>query len=458
MLHEAFLERMKSMLGEQFHDFERALAEPAVKGIRVNCEKISPKRFRGIFKDELSPISYIDSAFIPNIQSGLGQLPEHHAGMFYSQDPGAMAAVSAIDIAEGEFVLDACAAPGGKSSHAAERIGERGFLVANEYVPKRAKILVGNFERLGIKNAIVTSLDTAKIRELFSDFFDTVICDAPCSGEGMFRKYDAALSEWSEENVRECAARQLTILDNCAKTVRPGGQLLYSTCTYSIEENEGVVDAFLNSHPDFYISAVKDEIVRVTQDGIIPNGSNREDLRLARRFYPHKSLGEGQFIALLKRKEDESVRPALHYKDGAREISRQEAAIVKDFLKENMETVPEGRLIKQGDGIALASDKLPLPPYSVFMPGVMLGEVRGKNFFPHHQFFSAYGKDMKRVENLTRSDPRVERYLRGEEIEAKEADGSGFVAVLYEGAVIGGGKLSGGKIKNHYPKGLRLKW
>ncbi|MBO5906689.1 MAG: hypothetical protein J6Q85_00860 [Clostridia bacterium] len=457
MLPEAFITRMKKLLGDEYADFERALDGPSVKGVRVNLIKTSKETFKSTFNGELSPISYIDTGFIPDMQSGLGQLPEHHAGMFYSQDPGAMATVCSASISEGEYVLDACAAPGGKSSHVAEIIGDTGFLLANEYVPKRAKIIVGNFERLGIKNAVVTSLDTAEIAKMFSAFFDTVICDAPCSGEGMFRKYDAALTEWSEDNVRECAERQITILSNCAKTVKPGGKLLYSTCTYSIEENEGVIDAFLDTHPDFYLVPVGDEIVSVTSDGIIPEGSCHTNIALTRRFYPHKSSGEGQYIAQLKRRDDIYEEPRILYKDSAKEISRAEAELVLKFLKENFKKAPDGRFIKQGDGIALANSKIPIPPYSVFMPGVMLGEIRGKIFFPHHQLFSAFGGNMKRVENLKKGDPRAIKYLTGEEIEAKEVSGSGYVAVCYEGAVLGGGKLSGGKIKNHYPKGLRLK-
>ena len=455
MLPEAFARRMKKLLGDEFTDFERALSEPAVKGIRVNRIKTSPEIFIKVFGSDLKPISYLYTGFICDRQSGLGQLAEHHAGMFYSQDPGAMAAISAIDIGKGEIVLDACSAPGGKSSHVAEKIGDTGFLIANEYVPKRAKILVGNFERLGVKNALVTSLDTADIASMFHNFFDTVICDAPCSGEGMFRKSEEALTEWSEENVLLCAERQIAILNNCARTVKPGGQLLYSTCTYSVEENEGVVDAFLNTHPDFYIAPLKREVVDVTAPGIIPDGAAREELHLTRRFYPHKSLGEGQYIALLKRCENNSVLPTILYKDGTKPLSKQETEIISDFIKCNMKSAPQGRFIKQGEGVALVSDRIPIPNRSVFMPGVMLGEIRGKNFFPHHHFFSAFGKDMLHVENLEKGDVRLEKYLRGEEIETRDGGYTGFCAVAYEGSVIGGDKISGGKIKNHYPKGLR---
>ena len=188
--------------------------------------------------------------------------------MFYVQDPGAMATVKALEISKGWRVLDSCAAPGGKASQLATAIGDEGFLLANEYVPKRAKIIVSNFERLGIKNAVVTSLDTAKIKEMFSSYFDLVLCDAPCSGEGMFRKYDEALTEWSEENVMLCATRQTEILNNLAGVVRDGGYLLYSTCTYSKEENEGVVSEFLSAHPEFSLCSVNEKLKVATADGL----------------------------------------------------------------------------------------------------------------------------------------------------------------------------------------------
>ena len=257
MIPEKFSERMKEMLGDEYATFESALSEKNVRGVRVNTAKISPEDYKSVTELDLSPIPYADYGFIPHDAEGIGTTAEHHAGMIYVQDPGAMATVTALDVERGWRVLDACAAPGGKASQLAALVGDEGFVLANEYVPKRAKIIVGNFERLGIKNAVVTSLDTAKIAEMFSDYFDLVLCDAPCSGEGMFRKYDEALTEWSEENVRACAERQSEILSNCAKTVRHGGYLLYSTCTYSKEENEDTLRAFLDSQPEFSLVPAK---------------------------------------------------------------------------------------------------------------------------------------------------------------------------------------------------------
>jgi len=446
MLPERFLKRMSEMLGDEYPYFEKALSEPNVRAVRVNETKISVERFLSLTELAVSPIPYAREGFIPESADGIGKSPEHHAGMFYVQDPGAMATVKALDIQRGWRVLDACSAPGGKASQLATAIGDEGVLLANEYVPKRAKIIVSNFERLGIKNAVVTSLDTAKIGDMFDSYFDLVLCDAPCSGEGMFRKYDEAVEEWSEENVRLCADRQTEILDNLAGSVREGGYLLYSTCTYSPEENEGVVTDFLKNHPDFSLCPVREELISATADGIM-------GMKEARRFYPHKTPGEGQFIALMKKSENTGKMSTILYKESLKFPTKEESAVFARFVKENLSATPSGRIIKWGEQLALIPHDLPIPPYSVFMPGIMLGEVKKGNFFPHHQFFSALGSEFIRREDLTKGDPRVQKYLRGEEIDTCLP--GGWCAVLYEGIPLGGGKASGGRIKNHYPKGLR---
>ncbi len=449
MIPEKFLSRMKNILGDEYAEFENALSEPSVRGVRVNTSKISVSDFLSVTSLALDKIPYANDGFIPENTDGIGKSAEHHAGMFYVQDPGAMATVKALDIKRGWRVLDTCAAPGGKASQLASAVGEAGVLLANEYVPKRAKIIVGNFERLGIKNAVVTSLDTASLAEMFSSYFDLVLCDAPCSGEGMFRKYDEAVSEWSEENVLACAKRQTEILENVQRCVKAGGYLLYSTCTYSVEENEGVVERFLENHPEFSLVEVKAELKAVTADGL---GKFKE----ARRFYPHSSRGEGQFIALLKKDENCDDLPTILYKDNTKSPSRADEAVARAFLKDNLNSQFSGKLIAVGEQIAIVSHDLPLPPYSVFMGGVLLGEVKKGILFPHHQFFSAYGTDMKRRVELKRGDARVEKYLGGEEIDTDITDG-GWCAVTYEGVALGGGKISGGRVKNHYPKGLRNK-
>lgn len=449
MLPEKFLLRMKNILGEEYAAFESALSEPSVRGVRVNTTKISVDDFLGVSSLSLEKIPYLNDGFIPESADGIGRSAEHHSGMFYVQDPGAMATVGAVDIKRGWRVLDTCAAPGGKASQLASAVGDDGVLLANEYVPKRAKIIVGNLERLGIKNAVVTSLDTAKLAEMFSSYFDLVLCDAPCSGEGMFRKYDEAVSEWSEENVLACAKRQIEILENCQSCVKAGGYLLYSTCTYSVEENEGVIEEFLSRHPDFSLIEVKDELKAATADGL-------GKFKAARRFYPHKSRGEGQFIALLKKDKNSGDLPTILYKDSAKSPSKADEAVARAFLKDNLKTEFSGRIISVGEQLAIVSHDLPVPPYSVFMSGVLLGEVKKGILFPHHQFFSAFGADMKRRVELKRGDARVEKYLVGEEIDTDITDG-GWCAVTYEGVALGGGKISGGRVKNHYPKGLRNK-
>ena len=446
MLPERFKERMADMLKEEYSEFEQALEEPNVRAIRVNTTKVAVDDFLSKTLLKLSPIDYASDGFIPENADGIGKTAEHHAGMFYVQDPGAMATVKSLEIKEGWRVLDACSAPGGKASQLASAIGDSGVLLANEYVPKRAKIIVSNFERLGIKNAVVTSLDTRKIGEMYRGYFDLVLCDAPCSGEGMFRKYDEAITEWSEDNVRLCAERQREILNNLAGTVKAGGYLLYSTCTYSREENEDTVADFIKNHPEFSLCEVEKEMKAATADGL-------EGMTEARRFYPHLAKGEGQFIALMKKDGNLGILPTILYKENVKLPTKDELAVVTKFLKENLSATPSGRIIKWGEQLALITHDLPIPPYSVFMPGIMLGEVKKGNFFPHHQLFSALGDLFLRKENLTKDDQRVQKYLRGEEIDTDLP--GGWCAVLYEGVPLGGGKISGGKIKNHYPKGLR---
>ena len=457
MIPEGFKERMKKMLGDEFESFFRALTEgEAVRGLRVNPIKCAPCDFISSTSLPLTPISYYEGGYILEGDAPVGTLPEHHAGIIYMQDPGAMASLAAIDIPEGARVLDMCAAPGGKSGQAAAMIGESGFLLANEYVPKRAKIMVGNFERLGIRNAAVTSLDTSELKKLFNSYFDYVICDVPCSGEGMFRKSEEARNEWSPENVKLCAERSRGILENASATVKPGGYIIYSTCTWSIEENEALIHSFLSEHSNFSLEAVKDELKVCTADGISYLGEETEYLKACRRFYPHVSRGEGQFVALLRRSTDDVAREKLSYSDRIKPLSREEERAINSFFDDALIKKPLGRLGKLGDNIVLISHGAPPPPpSSVFMYGVLLGELKGKTLIPSHQFYSAYGELFKNRCELSGDAARLGAYLSGEEIDADEGAKGGFTVLLYRGAVIGGGKTSGGRIKNHYPKGLR---
>ncbi|MBE6536696.1 MAG: NOL1/NOP2/sun family putative RNA methylase [Ruminococcaceae bacterium] len=455
MLPEKFTERMKRLLGDEYPLFERALTEEkAKKGLRVNTLKCSEEEFNESSDFSLSPLSYVRHGYVFDEEiNGIGNTPEHAAGQIYVQDPGAMASAAALEIEPGMLVADLCAAPGGKSTQIAAGLMGEGVIVSNEYVPKRAKILVGNFERMGITNGIVTSLDTKEFTKLYENIFDIVVVDAPCSGEGMFRKDVPAIEEWSEENVNVCKERQREILENAALILKDGGQLLYSTCTYSLEENEMTVDSFLDSHPEFELCEVNEKLKSVTSDGITFDGAFCPTLSYCRRFYPHKADGEGQFIALMKKHG--GGRGEFLYRDSAKSVSRDELRIIEEFMKDALFEKPRGAIKKYGENIVLISHGLPIPPKSVFSAGVLIGEIRGKILFPSHQFFSAYGSLFKLKKNLSRDEAK--RYIRGEELDAGDIKGSGYCALFYGSSAIGGGKISGGRIKNHYPKGLRTK-
>ena len=455
MLPEKFKERMMPLLGDEWEKFAAAMSEDAVRGVRINRIKIAPETYKTGSDPRVEPLSYYDDGFYFVSDETVGVLPEHHAGIFYMQDPGAMASLAAVDIPRGAKVLDMCAAPGGKSGQAAAAIGDEGFLHSNEFVPKRAKIMVGNFERLGIKNAFVTSLDTAELKKMYRAFFDFVIADVPCSGEGMFRKNEVAISEWSEENVERCAKRSREILENAAPVVAPGGYIIYSTCTFSVDENEAVVFDFLRCHDDFELAEVRDELRAVTADGVSIDGDEDGILHRCRRFYPHVSKGEGQFVALLRRKESNDM-PTILYKSKAKEPDKSEKAVIEAFLKDTLEGPIDAKAYKVGENVVLISHGVPVPENSVFSSGVLLGEIRKGLLTPHHQFFSAYGKEFKRRLELSDDAEKTRKYLRGEEIENDGLSG-GWCALTYLGAPLGGGKAVGDRIKNHYPKGLRNK-
>lgn len=454
MIPEKFKEKMKNLLGDEYPTFIDAIENgTAVRGLRVNLIKTCTRDFLSKAPFNLTPIPYVNNGFILNEDVPMGPSAYHHAGAIYMQDPGAMATVASIDVESDWWVADLCAAPGGKSSQVAERLGEDGFLLSNEYVPRRAKIIVSNFERLGVKNAIVTSLDTKELADMYSSVFDLVITDAPCSGEGMFRKSEDAILDWSEENVNACAIRQTEIINNAAGMVKPGGYLLYSTCTYSPEENEGIVTTFLSSHEDYSLVTLNPEVEAATRPGIV---SDDDTLSLTRRFYPHVTRGEGQFVALMKRSEKTQNKSIILYKDSTTQLSKQEMAAVNSFFKASLSSQPIGRIAKHRDNIVIISHNCPIPNRSVFMSGVLLGEIKGTTFIPSHQFFSCYGDLFINKVNLTESDTRVAKYLAGEEIDAGH-DLRGWCCITYEGIPLGGGKASDGKIKNHYPKGLRTR-
>ncbi len=450
MIPEQFLARMRSMPHLDFDAFSAALDTPAVRALRVNTLKTNTDTLLPLLPFTVSPLPFGKDAFYATADK-VGALPAHHAGMLYMQDPSAISAVAAATPTSGARVIDLCAAPGGKSTQLAAAIAPDGVLVCNEYVPSRCRILQGNIERLGARHAIVTNLDTTVLADFYGAYFDLVVADVPCSGEGMFRKYEVASEEWSEENVTMCAARGFEILENAAKLVAPNGKLLFSTCTFSPEENECNVDRFLSAHPDFSLIPVAPDIIKITANGVNFAGLSH-DMTHCRRFWPHLSPGEGQFVSLLARNGDATPDTP---RDAATAPDKKTAALVWQFLDETLRARPDGRLVQLRDDLYLAPDT-PIPSRGVFAPGVCIGTLTKGRIVPHHQLFSAYGNDFRRTLTLSHTDVRVAQYLRGEEIAAPELTGkNGFTAVLYEGAPLGGGKAVDGRLKNAYPKGLR---
>ncbi|MBQ8850903.1 MAG: RNA methyltransferase, partial [Oscillibacter sp.] len=444
-LPEAFVTRMKGLLGEGYEAYEASFQAPAVRSFRVNTNKISLEEFEKLDSFSSGKIPYVETGYYLDYDK-IGNHPIHHAGMIYVQDPGAMAPAECLDIQPDWRVLDLCAAPGGKSSQLRNKLGEEGILVSNEIIASRCRILTGNMERLGFRNTVTTCMAPAKLAKLFPKTFDLVMVDAPCSGEGMLRKDENAIDEWSLENVLHCAARQKDILESAAAAVKDGGHIIYATCTFSLEENEMVLDHFLTAHPDFELLPVREAVRSHTAEGISFAGCRCENLHDARRFYPHKSRGEGQFMAVLHSKNEAS---GCHTTP-SRKMEKLDK-VITDFLDDVLTDYDKTHVtVYNGNPVYFTPD-MEIPKGAAFSCGVTIGEVRKNYIQPHHQFFMAMGPKFRRKVELTGAD--LERYLHGEEIGVDCPNG--WAVVTTHGCSLGGVKVVNGRAKNHYPKGLR---
>ncbi len=444
-----FQERMKNLLGDEYEDFIKSYDEKPQRAFRVNTDKISLEEFEKLNIFSTEKIPYVENGFYFDYD-GIGNHPYHHAGMIYIQEPAAMVPVESINIFHDWKVLDLCAAPGGKSSQIKNKLGEKGVLVSNEIVPSRCKILTGNMERMGFKNVVTTCMHPQKISKMFPEkYFNMIMVDAPCSGEGMFRKEEIAIDEWSPENVRMCAERQSEILDCAAKLVKVGGYIVYSTCTFSLEENEMTVDAFLERHPEFELVPVTDIVRENTVDGIKFDGCKCENIHYARRCYPHKTKGEGQFVAVLYYADSDIDSEHFFVRIGKNKLDKT----LTDFLDDTLVTYnKENVQIYNGNPVYFTPD-FPVPRGVAFACGVTIGEIRKNYIQPHHQFFMALGKDFKRKIELTADSDEIKKYLHGEEFATTCPNG--WAVVMVDGCTVGGVKVSNGRAKNHYPKGLR---
>ncbi len=448
-LPAAFRERMAGLLGADGPRFFASYASAAERALFVPAGRCSSEAFGRICPFPVERIPYLPGAYRFDCPSP-GNQPLHHAGAFYVQDPSAMATVSAAPLKPGMKCLDLCAAPGGKSVQLASGVGcyegGAGFLVSNEIQPARCKVLCGNLERMGFANLLVTNADAKRLAAWYPSYFDLVLVDAPCSGEGMFRKDPAAIAEWSPSAPAYCAKRQAMLLAEAAKTVAPGGFLLYSTCTFAPEENERVVLAFLDAHPSFAPCEVPEGLRAVTAAGV--------GLPSARRWYPHIAPGEGQFFALLRREPGGEPSAPL-FPDARSPLTAEEAYAVQEFLADTLLSHADLSLCALGRARRIAVCPFPVPPENVFAAGVTLGTVEKGRLVPHHQLFKAFSERFARKIELPPDDPRVAAYLSGAEIPC-DVSGSGWAVVTLAGLPLGGAKVSNGVAKNHYPKGLRL--
>lgn len=441
-LPEAFLRRMHRQLGDPgYADYLSAMERTRPRALRVNTLKTDVAAFLSLADAALTPDEIVPEGFFVPEDFPVGTNPLHAAGLFYMQEPSAQFPAALLCAKPHETVLDLCAAPGGKAGQLAAGMQNTGLLIANEIVPQRAGVLSGTLERLGVQNAVVTNMRPDALCPLLSGSCDAVLVDAPCSGEGMFRKEPQAVCDWSEAHVRASAERQRRILESAAVCVKPGGRLVYSTCTFSPEENEETVAWFLAAHPAFSCAAQK-------------------------RFYPHTSTGEGQFAALLLR--DDSPVPAAIEKtqSGGRRVPSRKGkpinpatdAALDRFFKETMTVLPGATPLFLPDGrVFLQPERVPdaLSEMRVLSCGVLAGELRGERFRPAHALFLAYPGD-EFLTALTLDGAALFAFLAGETVPC-DPSLTGYAAVCVHGHPLGFGKCDRGTLKNHLPKGLRLR-
>ena len=513
---EYFEQRERALLGQRYEQLYAALQQTAERGVTVSALRTTPEQFAQRADFPLEPSPFCKAAFVvhqPDFKPG--RHPYHHAGVFYSQEPSASSAAPLLGVQPGMRVLDLCAAPGGKSSQLAAALQGRGVLVSNEYVAARAEILKSNLERMGVSNAVVLNETPARIAEALPEFFDRVLVDAPCSGEGMFRKEPVALQQHCEALVKQCAELGAQILDCAAAALAPGGQLVYSTCTFAPEEDEGQVAAFLQRHPEFALADVLGNVDYTFGSAGEENrtGGLPLDVSKVRRIWPCQG-GEGHFIARLvkagtprtlpapgeytpeeqlwlaaaaeqsKKQKPGKGKPARAESRDARASRRENARVLREevqgkrgrragdsgtgesaspaqslaawheFAAQYFPALADRPAVVHGGGVLLP---VPFPQTGlhVLRAGVFVGSVQKGRFIPEHHLFTAFGARCTNREELTLADPRVTDYLSGREMAASTA-ADGWCCVTVDGYPLGGGKVSAGRVKNHYPKALRL--
>jgi NOL1/NOP2/sun family putative RNA methylase len=433
---------IKTFGQENYLSFEQSLNEQAKIGLIINPNKTNFKFIKSVFND-FTNHPLIGNALIYDSTIKLGKHPLFHAGAFYIQDPSAMMVASILPIEPNDKVIDVAAAPGGKSFQVATRLGEAGLLIANDLNYSRAKVLSSNVEKYGFKNVYVTSNTTADLVKLHSGSFDKVILDAPCSGEGMFRKDELAKNDWSYSKVEACALTQKKIILDSYKLLKKGGMMIYSTCTFSIEENEQVIK--------YLLANSKAKLIKIFDD---PRFKRGIDLNESIRLFPFIFPGEGHFIALIQSNDDHQT---LESKFKVNNLSKNNSNIVDDFFKNYANIkLEQSRLSEINNQIYyLPKTNFNTTGLNVLRSGWLLGSIEKNIFFPEHSLaMGLSSSEFKNIINIDLSSKDLATYLKGESI---NSTGDGYHLICTEGISIGFAKVSNGIFKNHYPKGLRNK-
>lgn len=456
-LPKAFEEKMKQLLGEEFEEYIACYEAPRYYGLRVNTGKISVEEFEKICPFEISPIPWIPNGFYYDGDKVTpSKHPYYFAGLYYLQEPSAMTPASRLPIEPGDKVLDVCAAPGGKATELGAKLKGQGLLACNDISSSRAKGLLKNIEVFGIGNVLVLSEEPGNLEEYFSEYFDKILIDAPCSGEGMFRKDKKMVSAWQEHGPEFFSNIQKSIIRQAARMLKPGGMMLYSTCTFDAGENERIIDGLIRDFPEFQILPME------AYEGFAAGmpqmtDSGREELKNTVRIFPHKMKGEGHYLALLRKGSEISKTTEIQEKKANKKIPEELA----DFFKNVSMDLDSSRLDIHGERVYYMPEGLPqLKGVRFLRTGLLLGELKKKRFEPSQALAMTLKKEeYKHSIDFPVSDERVKRYLKGETLEVDDLVGekeSGWYLVCVDSYPLGWGKLSRGSLKNKYLPGWRL--
>ena len=428
-----FIEKYNNLLGDEAKDFFASFDQEAVSAYRTNPLKKQQKDFPDAIPE--TPWGHYGKIS--------GKSADQATGLVYSQEPAAQMVAQVAAPAKGSRVLDLAAAPGGKSTHLLSYLDNTGLLVSNEINPKRSKILVENIERFGARNVVVTNTSADKLDKVFKNYFDTIVFDGPCSGEGMFRKDPDAIQYWHKDYPSELAQLQKDILSDGLKMLAPGGQLIYSTCTWSPEENEGVVAWILENYPDL-------ELVEIPKWNGMRGGV---DFPETARMYPHHFKGEGQFVAKF---QDKRVPEQTRIKEGKSNLNKEQKQLWEDFAKKHLKTNLDGLLQVFGDNLYLLPKGLPdLSKVKIARNGLHLGVFKKKRFEPSFALGIALTSD-EVVSSIELTQDQFAQYVSGNVVTLDQTQPNGWYQLLVDGNGFGFAKIVGNTVKNYYPKGLRF--